>query len=183
MGLAGLLVGAVAAGIEAGIASDQTNKIDSALASQKFDGEVIFDAALEANLKAQNFDISTIKIERDEYRNFVVVKPQADAKTGTAVLDVKSNDFGYQQVGGLKWRPYVVAAVKMYDAQDPKKILLDNVVEYNAVAPGTVTVNIAGDEAYAFEKVEDIKANPEKATEGLKLALEATAKAIAQLLK
>jgi hypothetical protein len=81
LGLAGLVVGMVAAGVEAGIASDQTNKINSALASQNFDGEAVFDKALEAALTSQDYQISSIKIDRDTGRSFVVVTPQADAKS------------------------------------------------------------------------------------------------------
>ena len=44
-------------------------------------------------------------------------------------------------------------------------------------------VNIAPNEIYAFNKIEDIEANPELAAEGLKEALEETAKAVAQLLQ
>jgi len=184
MGLAGLVVGLAAAGIEAGIAADQNKKINGALASQKFDGEAIFDAAFEAELKSQNFEIATNKTARATNHAMVVVTPQADAAPGTAVLDVNSYGYGYQQVGGTKnWRPYVVISLKMYDAKDPTKVLLDNHVEYNAVAPVPLTVNIPVDETYTFADADAIAADPVKATEGLTKAIEASARATAQLLK
>ncbi|ESQ76689.1 hypothetical protein [Asticcacaulis sp. AC402] len=184
LGLAGLVVGLAAAGIEAGIAADQNKKINGALESQKFDGEAVFDAAFEAELKAQNFEITTNKTARAENRGMVVVAPQADAAAGSAVLDVNGYGYGYQQVGGTKnWRPYIVIVLKMYDAKDPKNVLLDNRVEYNAVAPVPLTVNIPVDETYTFESAEAIAADPVKATEGLKKAIEASARATAQLLK
>lgn len=183
MGLAGLIVGVAAAGIEASVANDQNNKINATLAAQHFDAEAVFDDAFEAELKAQNYEVSTLNTPRDEKRSFVVVAAQPDARDGSAVLDVNAYGYGYQLVGGTKWRPYVVLAVKMYDAKTPTKVLLDNQVEYNAVNPGTVTISIPGDETYGFDKVDDIQANPEKATEGLTKAIQAAAHATAQLLK
>lgn len=182
-GLAGLIVGVAAASIEAGIADAQNKKINAALATQNFDGEAIFDEAFEADLRSQSYDISSLKTARDESRKFVATA-QADAAATTAVLDVNGNGYGYQQVGGTKmWRPYVVISVKMYDAKDPTKVLLDNYVEYNAVLPGTVTVNIPGDPAYGFESVDAIAADPVKAAEGLRNAIVASAHATAQLLR
>lgn len=182
-GLAGLIVGVAAASIEAGIANAQNKKINAALATQNFDAEAIFDEAFEADLRAQSFDVSSLKTARDERHTFVATA-QADAPASSAVLDVNGYGYGYQQVGGTKmWRPYVVIAVKMYDAKDPKKVLLDNQVEYNAVVPGTVTVNIPGDPAYGFESADAIAADPAKAAEGLRNAIVASAHATAQLLK
>lgn len=182
-GLAGLAVTLVAAGVEAGIAAGQKEKINKALASQNFDGEKIFDEAFEAALKAQNYNISSVSIARDTSRGMVVTVAQPNAEEGTAVLDVNSAGYGYQQVGGLQWRPFVVISVKMSDAKDPTKVLLDNKVEYNAVAPVPLTVSVPGDEQYGFAKPEDIEANPERAAEGLKKALVEAANATAQLLK
>ncbi|EGF89222.1 hypothetical protein ABI_45690 [Asticcacaulis biprosthecium C19] len=184
LGLAGLVVGLAAAGIEAGIADNQNKKINGALESQKFDGEAVFDAAFEAELKAQNFDIAVNKTARAENHGMVVIAPQPDAAAGTAVLDINGYAYGYQQVGGTKnWRPYVVVKLMMYDAKDPKNVLLDNQVEYNAVAPVPLTVNVPVDETYTFESAEAIAADPVKATEGLTKAIEASARAAAQLLK
>ncbi len=182
-GLAGLAVTLVAAGVEASIAAGQKEKINKALASQNFDGEKIFDEAFEAALKAQNYNISTISTPRDINRAFVVTTAQPNAPEGSAVLDVNSAGYGYQQVGGLQWRPFVVISVKMTDAKDPTKVLLDNKVEYNAVAPVPLTVSVPGDEQYGFAKPEDIEANPERAAEGLKKAIVEAANATAQLLK
>lgn len=183
LGLAGLIVGVAAASIEAGIAADQNKRINAVLTSQGFNGEAIFDETFEADLRAQGFEVSTAAAKHDVKRTMITFAAQPDAQPGTAMLDVNGYGYGYQLVGGTKWRPYVVLAVKAYDAKDPAKVLLDNRVEYNAVGPGTVTVNIAGDEAYGFAKVEDIEANPEKAAEGLRNALQAAAHATAALLK
>ena len=183
-GLAGLLVVAAVAGVEGGIAADQNSKINAALASQKFDGKAIFDEALQADLHDQKYETSFVKITRDEDHNLVDLNPQPQAPAGTAVLDVDGYAYGYQQVGGVKmWRPYVVIAVKMYDAKQPTKVLLDNRVEYNAVVPGALTVNVPVDEKYGFDSIEAIQADPAKAAEGLKVALQASAHATAQLLK
>ncbi|MFN3229760.1 MAG: hypothetical protein ACK41P_07915 [Asticcacaulis sp.] len=183
LGLAGLVVGLAAAGVEAGIANSQNNKINKALESQNFDGEAIFDEALDASLKEQSYEVSVINLQRDTARKITALTPQPDAQDGTGILDVNAFGYGYQQVGGTKWRPYVVIKVQMVDSKDPTKVLLDNYVEYNAVAPAPLVVNVPGNEDFAFDKVDDIEANPEKAAEGLRIALVEAARATAQLLK
>lgn len=183
-GLAGLLVGAVAAGVEAGIAADQTKRMRAALDSQGFDGEAIFDAALEAALSDSGYAHKPMGFKRNEKREFITFVPNANAEAGSAVLDVSASGYGYQLVGGgTTWRPFVNAVVRVTDPKDPTKILLDNRVVYNPVATPDVIVNLPADEVYSFEKMESLEADPAKAAEGLKRAIQATATAIAQLLK
>ncbi len=184
LGLAGLAVGLVAAGVEANIAAGQREKLRKALESQNFDAEKIFDEAFEAALKSLNYNISVNNTKREKNREFVVTSAQVDAPIGTAVLDIAGNSYGYQLAGGnTSWRPYVVISVKMKDAKDPTKILLDNRVEYNAVAPVPLTVSIPGDPEYGFAKIEDIEANPAKVAEGLKKAIIESANETAKLLR
>jgi hypothetical protein len=183
-GLAGLFVVVAVAGVEGSIASDQNKKINTALATQNFDGKAIFNDALLADLHDQKYDTSITHISRDEDHNLVDLNPQPQAPAGTAVLNVDGYGYGYQQVGGVKnWRPYVILAVKMYDAKQPTKVLLDNRVEYNAVVPSALTVNIPADDTYSFDSIEAIQANPAKAAEGLKAALVASAHATAKLMR
>jgi hypothetical protein len=183
-GLAGLFVVVAVAGVEGSIASDQNHKINAALATQKFDGKAIFNDTLLADLHDQKYDTSIVHIARDEDHNLVDLNPQPQAPAGTAVLNVDGYAYGYQQVGGVKnWRPYVVVAVRMYDAKQPTKVLLDNDIEYNAVVPAPLTVNIPADDTYSFDSVDAIQADPVKAAAGLKAALVASAHATAQLMK
>jgi hypothetical protein len=183
-GLAGLIVAAAAAGIEAGIEAGQRGKVRAALATQSFNGEAIFDAALDAELRGLNYATSTVAIARATNRAAVIVPANPSAEAGSAVLDVAGVNYGYQLVGGsTQWRPFVNLNVRVVDAKDPKKILMDNQVVYNPVARPVNTVNIPPDEKYSFAKIEDLEADPTKAAEGLKAALEAAAKATAQLLR
>jgi outer membrane murein-binding lipoprotein Lpp len=183
-GLAGLLVGAVAAGIEAGIESGQRERIQKALATQNFNGEAIFDVALEEALKGNNYSVSTIAIPRTKARELVVVPSNEAAEAGSAVLDTLGFNYGFQLVGNsTQWRPFVTMHVRMVDHKDPKKILLDNMITYNPVVKSAVTVSIPVDESFAFQKIEDLEADPVKAAAGLKAAIEATAKATADLLR
>lgn len=182
-GVAGLAVALVAAGVEANIAAGQRAKIQAALEKQHFDAEKVFDEALEAALKSQNYNVSTNPAKHESGKTFVVVPAQPNAEA-TAVLDVKGDAYGYQLAGnGTMWRPFVVLQVHMVDAKDPTKVLMDNKIEYNAVTPVPLTVSIPGDDEYGFAKIDDIEANPEKAAEGLKKALVAAANSTAQLLK
>jgi hypothetical protein len=183
-GLAGIIVAAAAAGVEAGIEAGQRNKIRAALATQNFNGEAIFDAALEAALKGNGFSVDSVALVREKNRSPLVIAANPNAEAGSAILDVNSTNFGYQLVGGgTQWRPFVLLTVRLVDPKDPKKLLMDNAVTYNPVGPTTVTVSIAPDEKYAFQKIEDLEADPVRAAEGLKAAIEASALATAQLLR
>jgi hypothetical protein len=179
-----LVVGVIAGAVEANIENTQRKKIQDALASQKFEGEAIFDAALEEALKGHNYQVETIAIARASTRDMIVLTPKADAEAGSAVLDAFGLNYGYQLVGGsTQWRPFVTMKVRLLDHKDPKKILMDNQITYNPVVKNEVTVSIPVDETYAFQKIEDLEADPVRAAEGLRVALQAAAKATADLLR
>lgn len=183
-GLAGLGVALIAGGIEAGIAAKQRGTLREILAAEKFDGEAIFNEALIAALKEQNYTISQSDIKHKDDRSFIVATPNNDAKPNSALLDVIGNSYGYQLAGSnTMWRPYVNIKIKMTDAKDPNKILLDNVVSYNAIAPSSLTISLPVDEQFAFKKVEDMSGDPKKVTEGLRKALVDSAIATAKLMK
>lgn len=184
MPLAGLFMAAVAGGIEAGIAADQTKRMRTALESQGFDAEAIFDSTLEAALTESGYQHRAMDFARNEQRELIDFVPNPNAETGMAVLDVSAAGYGYQLVGdGTTWRPFVSAVVRMSDPRDPKRVLLENRVVYNPVATPDVIVNLPADEVYSFEKMDALEADPAKAAEGLRRAIEATATAVAQLLK
>lgn len=183
-GLAGVLIGAVAAGVEANIEAGQRKRILAVLDSQGFDGEAIFDAALEDALSGAGYELDTVQIDRKDALTLAIITPNPDAPAGSAVLDVAGSGYGYQLVGGnTQWRPFAAAQVRLSDHQNPETILMDNRVVYNPVAQPEVIITIPPGEAYAFNKVEDIEADPERAAEGLKAALTETAKAVALLLQ
>lgn len=182
-GLAGVLVGAIAAGVDANIEAGQRTRIQAALATQGFDGEAIFDAALESALAANGYELGKVTVERKNYREPLELEVRNDLQPGSAILDVAGAGYGYQLVGGnTQWRPFVTVGVRLSDPADPSKIHLDNRVVYNPVATPDVIVNLPPDPQYAFAKVEDIEADPAKAKEGLEKALVETANAVADLL-
>jgi hypothetical protein len=171
-GLAGLLVGAVAAGIESGIAADQTKRMRTALASQGFDAEAIFDRALETALMESGYGYRVQEVPRNEKRELLKFIPNPNAEPGSAVLDVSAAGYGYQLIGGgTTWRPFVAASVRVTDPKDPTRVLLDNRIAYNPVATPEVIVNLPADEIYSFEKMDALEADPVKAAEGLNVAL------------
>lgn len=175
---------AVAGGIEASIAADQNKHMRSALESQGFDGEAIFDVTLETALTDSGYSHKAMDFTRNEQRDLITFVANPNSAPGSAVLDVSASGYGYQLIGGgTTWRPYVSAVVRMTDPKDPTHILLDNRVVYNPVATPDVVVNLPVDEIYSFESMEALEADPVKAAEGLKRAIEATALAVAQLLK
>lgn len=185
-GLAGVLVGAMIAGVEASIEQQQRNRMRAVLKAQGFDGEAVFDKILEAALTESGYKLSTIEVARAEPRDLVTATLTADpaAEAGTAVLDAAVLNYGYQRVGGTNtWRPFVTIKVHVTDAADPKKVLLDNAVYYNGVATPEVVINLPADEAYGFESIEAMEADPAKVAEGLTKAIEASAAAVAQMLK
>lgn len=183
-GLAGLLIMPIAIGIEAGIESAQRGSMLAALESQGFDGEAIFDEALEAALKESGYEIGSLDVARQSSRKLIELTADAEAESGSAILDIAGAGYGYQLVGGgTQWRPFVNVSVRLTDPADPTRILLDNRVAYNPVATPDVILNIPPEEEFGFAKMDDLEADPEKAAEGLKRALVATANGVATLLK
>lgn len=181
-GLAGVLIGAAIAGVEAGIESGQRDRIRAAIG--EFDGEAIFDAALEEALETDGYTLETVEMTRKSNMAYVELVADAEAEPGTAVLDIAGAGYGFQLVSGnTSWRPFVRVGVQMSDSANPELIHLENKVAYNPVATPDVIVNIEADPKYAFNKIEDIEANPELAREGLEAALIASAQGVAQLLK
>jgi hypothetical protein len=184
LGLAGILVGAVAAGIEANIEAGQRAKIQAALATQNFDGEAIFDEAFNAALAGMSYPVSSVSMTRETNRDLIKLTADAAAPTGHGLLDVTAPNYGYQLVGsGTQWRPFVVMAVRLSDPRDPARVLMDNRVVYNPVGPVESIINIAPDESCAFETIELLEANAPKAAECLRTAIVASANAAAGLLR
>lgn len=184
LGLAGVLVGVAIGGVEAGIEAGQRKRINAALATVNFDGEAIFDAALESALTEAEYEIASFSNDRKSTGKFAELSAVTDAPKGTASLDVAGSGYGYQLVSGhTQWRPYVEASVRLMDTANPEDILMENLVVYNPVATPDVVVNIPATGEYGFEKIDDIEADPEKAAEGLRIALEASAVAISKLLQ
>jgi hypothetical protein len=184
LGLAGVLVGAVAAGIEANIEAGQRKKIQEALATQNFDGEAIFDEAFATALAGLNFPVSTIEMPRAANRELIKLAPDANAPVGHGLLDVTVPNYGYQLVGGnTQWRPFVAMAVRVTDPRDPTRILMDNRVIYNPVGPAEAIVNIAPNPDCAFDSIELLQADAPKAARCLREAIVASANAAAGLLR
>lgn len=184
LGLAGILVSAVAAGVEAGIESSQRKRIQAALATVDFEGEAIFDAVLANALTESEYELGSFSSSRKTTWKFAELSPVEDAQAGTASLDIAGRGYGYQLVSGnTQWRPYVVASVRLTDTANPETILMENMIAYNPVATSDAIVNIPVAGEYAFASIDDIEADPAKAAEGLKVALEASAIAISNLLQ
>ena len=182
--LAGIFVAAIAAGVEANIESGQRTRMRDALTSAGFGGEAVFDLALETALTEAEYELGTYESGREKRIELLELDADPTAEPGDAILDIAGVGYGYQLVGGnTQWRPFVVATVRLVDSLDPQTILMENQVHYNPVATSEAVVNIPPHEDYAFEDVKAIEANPQKASEGLELALEETAKAIANLLE
>ena len=182
-GLAGLLVVAVASGVEAGIESAQRSRMRKALEGQNFDAEAIFDAALMNSLATEGYTLSSVEYERENYTEFSPIKEDPNAEPDSAVLDVASVSYGYQLVGGnTLWRPFMYVKARMTDPADPSKVLMENIIAYNPVATPETIVNIPSEDTYGFESIEELEANPKRAAEGLRVAIERTAEAIAKLL-
>nr|WP_321440202.1 hypothetical protein [uncultured Hyphomonas sp.] len=181
-GLAGVLVGAVASGIEAGIEAGQRKRMLTVLDSVNFDGQSIFDAALNEALTEDGYEIDAIHFDRKSTAVLVETPAADDTKAGYGFLDVAGTGYGYQLVGGqTEWRPFVSVSVRMTDRVNPDNVLLENKVVYNPVATPDVIVNIAPDGEYGFAKIEDMESDPERTAKGLEIALVETARAVAKL--
>ena len=105
-GLAGVLVGAVAAGIEANIEAGQRNRMLAVLDSVDFDGQAIFDAALEDSLEENGYSLGTIRSARKSTAVLVEAPIADETLTNHAMspgLDTATSSWVVPRSGAPLW--------------------------------------------------------------------------------
>lgn len=193
----GLLAGLIITAIDAGIDANRNSKFTTMLESQNFDGPAIFKEALENAMGGNNLPVnfaSGTRVDRNLFSTDSLSKIENDA-----ALDIRVTSYGYQiSAGG--WQPSVVADVVMKDPETGQTLMKERVIygSPGAGGPGVITpyattassgflgssvVIVPYEEGYGFNSVDSfIEVEPKKAVKGIQLALSHTADAIANLI-
>jgi hypothetical protein len=173
--------GLIGALVDAGIQASDQARLTAVLTTQKFDGEAAFLKALEAKVNERGFTGSVVDVARNpRKRDFVDSFP--GQPTADAYLDVVSEGYGYISSGfGAPYRPAVSVKVRLISSAS-KQVLMDNLIEYNPLYPTEGAITLSPNPAYSFMNLDEIEQQPEKVAEGLTVALDETAAAIAKLL-
>jgi hypothetical protein len=173
--------GLIGALVDAGIQASDQARLTAVLMSQKFDGEAAFLKALEAKVAERSFTSSVVEVARNSRRRDFV-ENFTGQPTADAYLDVVSEGYGYISSGfGAPYRPAVSVKVRLVSSAT-KEVLMENLIEYNPLYPREGAITISPNPAYSFINLDEIERQPEKVAEGLTVALDETAAAIAKLL-
>lgn len=174
------LIGAV---IDAGIQQSRTDAVNDALTRAGFDAEGKLEGRLISALGAQGYTVKALEGKPRVKRAFLTTYP-ADAQGVDAYLDVVVNGFGYLSAGsGQPFRPVVDCTVRLVNAKDHSKILMENIIVYNGMAPRPGVITLTPNPEYAFNNRGEMLADPQRLAAGLDDALVQVADTAAQLLK
>lgn len=175
--------GLIGALIDAGITSSRSTRLRTLLAEQNFVPLASLQDEIIQSLEAGGYAASPVSGVA-ERREFLNASPAASSPVD-AYLDIVVLGHGYQATGIARdtpWRPYVTLRVRLVRMSD-SAVLMQNTIAYNPSYTVRETITISADPAYQFTTFDDLAAEPQKATRGLKAAMEQTAKTIATLLR
>lgn len=142
-----------------------------------------FEQQLQAGLVAAGYRVSRIQSPRgvaeDGYRSRY---PAADG-TVDAYLDLYSDLIGYTAAGGgTPYRPTVYLNVRLVRAAD-HRVLYQDRIAYNAFGDGDGAITLDPARGYEFAAFDSLMTQPEKAQEGLRLAMRAAGDEVARQLQ
>lgn len=143
---------------------------------------------LDAELRSKGYEViwpepltdDNKRVKRDVWAlRKTYAKGQADAQ-----LDIGFMYIGYAAAGsgkGEPYRPTVQLAVRLLSA-DGKTVLFTDQIRYHNVLADQQAIVLEPDPRYAYPKFEDLKGAGVDSIEGLRIAVEETARALAQQL-
>jgi hypothetical protein len=174
--------GLIGALIDAGMQESRESDLEAMLNGQKFvAGDVIL-AELTTTLEARGYKVVNIPMTRSG----LALKMDYHGLSGDvdAYLDV-AYTYGYISAGiagATPYRPFFYTDCRLVKASD-QSVLMEDSIFYNPLNAPKDRVVIAPSPDYAFPGFDDVTSNPEKATEGVKLAFHDSADALGKLLK
>lgn len=176
LGLLGLLVAQ-------GDMSDKTSDFTRALYRRGFRNGAGFEQQLTAGLAQAGYEVRTIAAPRAEAQpSFRSRYPDADGSVD-AYLDIYSDLIGYVATSAsTPYRPTVNLNVRLVRARD-HKVLYQDRIAYNAFGDGDGAITLPAARGYEFSHYDDLTAQPDRAVEGLQVAIRATGETLARQLR
>lgn len=176
LGLVGVLVAE-------GDMDGKTHAFTRLMRTRGFRSGAGFEQQLQAGLVAAGYRVRRIPAPRASaeggYRSQY---PTADGSVD-AYLDLYSDLIGYTAAGGgTPYRPTVYLNVRLVRAAD-HRVLYQDRIAYNAFGDGDGAITIDPARGYEFAAFDSLMAQPDKAQEGLRLAMRAAGDEVARQLQ
>ena len=176
LGLVGML-------LAEGDMGGKTGDFTRAMQSQGLHCRGAFIEQIEQGLTQAGYIIEPITVvrPRNEYA-FLDRYPRSNG-TVDAYLDLYADLVGYTAAGsGTPYRPTVYLHVRLVSARDHKVIYQDQIA-YNAFGDGDGAITLTPAAGYEFAAFEQLMAQPQKAEQGLQVAMRATSDELARQLR
>lgn len=178
--------GLIGALVDGAMQSDREKKFGAVLVAHSFSPQDDFTGALTGALQAEGYTVVQVPVKRDEHGSeFLKTYPPAGDTKVDAYLDLVTLGYGYLAAGissSNPYRPVMLVKIKLVRAKDSSTLMQD-MVFYNPINQPKQVVTISPDPAYQFTDFDALMASQDKAVEGVKVAIEQSAKTLASLMK
>jgi hypothetical protein len=179
-GLLGLLVG------EANRNGKETT-LQKMVAASDFNQFEMFKTTFTAEMSERGYVLVwpeplTEKSNASKRDNWMLRKRYGSITGSNAQLDLGITFVGYAAAGNGKSQPYrptLNMGVRLVSSDGKKVLMQDQLLHHNVTGAATAIV-IEPAREYSYPNFDDLKAADQKAIEGLKIAVQASAKALAQ---
>jgi hypothetical protein len=176
--------GLIGALVDAGMQSNRDSTFEHLLEGQRFSAQDTFVHYIAAGLRADGYRVVMIPVNRSK-ADFVASYPKGPANGVDAYLDIVAQGYGYIAAGisaKTPYRPDISLKARLVEAKD-SSVLMQEAVAYNPVSVTKDVITITPDAEYEFKDFDALVADPNKATTGLKMAMQHSAEMVATLLK
>jgi hypothetical protein len=176
--------GLIGALIDAGVQSHRESKFSSILSQHDFSAQDSFLKALNTNLAAHGYTVTSVTGTREKPGEFFKAYPAAEPKVD-AYLDILMSTYGYYAAGvggSTPYRPYVALQVRLVRASD-QSVLMQDSITYSAAAQGQGVITISPDPAYTYPSSDQLESDADNSVKGLQIALAKSAEAVSSLMK
>jgi hypothetical protein len=169
--------------IRSGIELSHDSQFTSLLQRQNFSVAAYFNQGLNKTLQGLGYSVRNIAVARsgsDFLETYPAVTPPVDA-----YLDLVIGSYGYLATGytdASPYQPQFALRCRLVRARD-SAVLMHNTLIYNASGSPDNVIALPPDSAYQFTDFQALMADPAKATDGLRVAIDQTLVTVASLLR
>jgi hypothetical protein len=179
----GWAFGWIGAAVDGVLEGERKARFEKAVQGQNFSAQDALTESLIAGLQARGYDVARVPARRDK-GDFLSTYPTDHAPAVDAYLDVVTNNYGYRAAGTDDLQPYlpwVELRFRLIRARDGA-VLMQKAITYNPVGDTKNIVTIAADSTYQFVNSDLLVADPPRAVQGMREALERSGQAVGPLL-
>lgn len=138
---------------------------------------------LEAGLASSGYELVRLPVPRPLRQPGFLDRYPTDNGTVDAYLDLYSELVGYTAAGAnTPYRPTVYLNVRLVRARD-HRVLYQDRIAYNPFGDGDGAITLRAETAYSFRGMEQLLAQPDRALEGLQVAMQTTGEVLGRQLR